>query len=109
MRIDVPVQLRCVAGAVGAGRIMNASFTAAFICTSILPPVMARIDVLIDGYRVSGFVVRSVPDGIGVEWCNSVPQTIGALLTLSSTVSSADRTGTSTADLGALGAKGAVA
>ncbi len=101
--VDVPVQLRCVAGAVGAGRLINASVTGAFIRTAIVPPVMARIDVLVEGFPISAFVARNAAEGIGVEWCNSVPQIISALLTATDTVSSAGPAGI--ADRGVLVAR----
>jgi|SRR6185437_514646 len=107
---EVPVQLRCLVGAIGAGTIINASFSGAFIRTCLIPPLMARIDILVDVHPVSAFVVRKAPEGIGVEWCNWASEIISALLlSAHSSAASANRNTPRTADPQAFAARGIVA
>lgn len=78
--IEIPVQLRRLSGAVGAGTITNASGSGAFIRTSLPNPPLARIDILIDGHCLAAFAVRNSAEGVGVEWCEWMPEIISALL-----------------------------
>ncbi len=100
MGIDVPVLLRFPTGGVGTGTVIDASFSGAFIRTNVMQPLMAQIEIMVDGHPLAARVVRNAAEGSGVEWCSWPPQIICALLvTANSAVLSADRADPDTADM----------
>ena len=73
---DVPVRLTCHTGAVGRGRLMNASVSGAFVATDLDLPLLASVQVEIDlppqtsrgALRIGAYVMRRSAAGFGLEW-----------------------------------------
>jgi hypothetical protein len=69
--VDVPVRLRCRAGRVAGGRIVNISRSGALIRTHLALARLAYVDIHINGVAAASFVTRVESGGIGVEWCEA--------------------------------------
>ena len=79
MPIDLPVRLIATPGAIGTGRIRDASVTGAFVQTNLRLPVFTRVQIesvapnASDVRRLPAYVTRTNVDGIGIEWCDLAP------------------------------------
>jgi hypothetical protein len=71
--VDVPVRLRHRGGDAGEGRVVDISQSGAFIRTKVVFGDLARVDVQFDGRVVPSYVTRVASNGVGVEWCESLP------------------------------------
>ena len=86
--LDIRIRLHLHSGAVDAGRIANASLSGAFVRPARSLPAFTRVVVELDGgtarqsapQRVPAYVVRTAPDGLGLEWYEFSPPAIAALL-----------------------------
>jgi hypothetical protein len=82
------VKLRLRTGAVVAGGIANASLSGAFVQTTSRLPINTYVllELDSDGAQQSGpecipaYVVRAVPDGVGLEWSEFAPPAVVARL-----------------------------
>jgi hypothetical protein len=95
--LDIGVRLRLGSGAGGTGRIANASLSGAFVRTDLVLPAFAGVVVELEegGARrnaprlMLAYVVRTAPDGLGLEWYEFAPPAIAT--TLARTVASGPR------------------
>ena len=78
--VDVPVKIRWKANGVADARLLNVSRSGALIQTRVPLPLLARIEVYIDGGTISSFVTRIDKAGVGVEWCELSSKLVGTLL-----------------------------
>lgn len=90
--INRPVRIRRPPGIVGWGRLRDVSLTGAFIETPLpLPPLtFIEIDMTVaagGSRRLSGYVVRRTPEGVGLEWCEASEQTLEAIGSLAASES----------------------
>jgi hypothetical protein len=67
--VDVPVRLRCRAGDMAEGRIVNISLSGALIRTHASLGRLTRVDIHLNGRVIPSYVSRIDSTGIGVEWC----------------------------------------
>lgn len=73
---DAQVRFMALPGTLGVGRITNVSVTGAFMETNVDLPCatilhLESIETPVDAARkrLSASVVRSTPQGVGLEWC----------------------------------------
>jgi hypothetical protein len=86
--LDIGVSLRLGSGTVDTGRLANASLSGAFLRTARRLPAFTRVVVELDSgtarqsapQRVPAYVVRTAPDGLGLEWHEFAPPAIATLL-----------------------------
>ena len=86
--LNTAVKLRLRSGAVVAGGIANASLSGAFVQTTSRLPIYTYVllELDSDGVQQSGpecipaYVVRTVPDGVGLEWSEFAPPAVVARL-----------------------------
>jgi hypothetical protein len=87
--LDIGVGLHLGSGAVDMGRIANASLSGAFVCTTRRLPAFTRVVVEFEGGGssrqgaprcVPAYIVRTAPDGQGLEWYEFAPPAVAALL-----------------------------
>jgi hypothetical protein len=70
------------------GRLRNVSVSGAFVQTHLRPPSIVRLRVYFDEQHSHGsfkfgldaYLVRSTPEGLGLEWMDSEPAILLALL-----------------------------
>jgi hypothetical protein len=80
------VRLPTGAGICGAGRLRDVSMSGAFLETALELPLFGRVTVAVvrgdPGHEIEaiGSVVRKEPGGVGIEWCETLPGSICALL-----------------------------
>jgi hypothetical protein len=75
-------------GAVGTGRIANASLSGTFVRTALGLPAFTGVVMELDdagarqsaSQRLPAYVVRAAPDGLGLEWYEFAPPAIATLL-----------------------------
>jgi hypothetical protein len=88
--LDLGVRLPLGSGAVDTGRIANASLSGAFLRTTRRLPAFTRVVVEFEGGSsrqsaprcVPAYVVRTAPDGLGLEWYEFAPPAVAALLSV---------------------------
>jgi hypothetical protein len=86
--LDIGIQLHLGSGAVDTARITNASLSGAFVNTTRRLPAFTRVVVEVPAAsvsrgaprRVPAYVVRTGPDGLGLEWQEFAPPAITSLL-----------------------------
>jgi hypothetical protein len=70
------------------GRLRNVSVSGAFVQTHLRPPSIVRLRVYFDEqhshgsfkFALDAYLVRSTPEGLGLEWVDSEPAILLALL-----------------------------
>jgi hypothetical protein len=70
------------------GRLEDASVSGAFVRTSLDPPLLAHVSVILElrtydrtqQHEVAAYVVRRSRTGIGIEWCEFAPAVVCAIL-----------------------------
>jgi PilZ domain len=86
--LDIGVGLHLGSGAVDAGCIANASLSGAFVRTTRRLPAFTRVVVEFEGGSsrqsaprcAPAYVVRTAPEGLGLEWYEFAPPAVAALL-----------------------------
>jgi hypothetical protein len=92
--MGIGVRLHLCSGAVDTARVANASLSGAFVRIARRLPAFTRVVVELDGgsarqsapQRIPAYVVRTAPDGLGLEWSEFAPPAIAALLARTNTV-----------------------
>lgn len=89
MPIYIDVFLTCRPYAVGAGCLIDASMSGAFVKTRLKPPEFSRLTMGIElpqpwgsreRHEVLASVVRHGAGGLGLEWCDFGARPVGRLL-----------------------------
>lgn len=86
--IDVPVRIIGIPGALGIGRLRDISASGSFVQTRLALPSLSMIEIVlphglsVDAPTLTGYVVRSTPLGLGIEWTEFAPQAISSLTML---------------------------
>jgi hypothetical protein len=86
--LDIGIRLHLGSGEADTARIANASLSGAFVSTTRRLPAFTRVVVEIPAAsgsrdaprRVPAYVVRTTPDGLGLEWQEFAPPAIISLL-----------------------------
>jgi PilZ domain len=84
-------RLICRPYAIGVGWLSELSLSGAFIRTDLAPVTLSHVDIVFDGPESGGSpreagsvvgarVVRTQPDGVGVEWDELAPAAVTAML-----------------------------
>lgn len=97
-RLDLGVRLYAGSEPSQLGRLVDASSSGGYVTTSAPPPVMTPVQLALgrdgsqgaDRHRIAGYVVRSDPRGIGIEWQYFAPSPVLALIDALRTLPSAD-------------------
>jgi hypothetical protein len=84
-----PVRLLTVGGIVAHGYIVNVSISGSFVKTPLPAPVLSTIQIALVGEKrrahvfraVAAQVVRRTSEGLGLEWCEQMPEIVEALAT----------------------------
>lgn len=89
MPVNIDVHLTCRPFAVGAGCLINASMSGAFVKTRLKPPECSRLVMGIElpqpwgsreHHELLACVVRHGADGLGLEWYDFGARPVGQLL-----------------------------
>lgn len=86
--LDIGIRLHLRSGDLDTARMTNASLSGAFVTTTRRLPAFTRVVVEIPAAsvsrgaprRVPAYVVRTAPDGLGLEWQEFAPPAITSLL-----------------------------
>jgi hypothetical protein len=84
-----PVRLLTVSGIVAHGCIVNVSISGSFVKTPLHAPVLSTVHLAFVGENrrvrvfraVAAQVVRRTAEGLGLEWCEQMPEIVDALAT----------------------------
>jgi hypothetical protein len=84
-----PVRLLTVGGIVAHGYIVNVSISGSFVKTPLPARVLSTIQIAFVGENRRARVFRAVPaqvvrktaEGLGLEWCEQMPDIVSALAT----------------------------
>lgn len=91
-RVSTQVQVRIGVSpqSFSTGHLRNLSVSGAFVQTSVRPAPMGRVKVYFDEqhsrgslkFELDAYLVRSTPDGLGLEWAESESAILLALLSV---------------------------
>ena len=88
IRVDFPVRLMTHAFSKRDGRLIDLSVSGAYIQTDVLIRPHSRLTVTLlssrwtrhEGTVVCAYVTRRYREGVGIEWCEFAPPSVGTLL-----------------------------
>jgi hypothetical protein len=86
LRVDLTARVGDAAGEMRAARLRDVSVSGAFLETAARPVAFTCIDVELRTHRggcsraLAAHVVRTTPEGIGVEWDEFAPTTVSRLM-----------------------------
>lgn len=95
--LDVSVRLDGRPQMLTFARLKNASSSGAYVQTRAALPMLSQVwleldwDRRDDSKRIAAYVVRTDPDGVGLEWCDFAPRAILTLIERSWRLVASDR------------------
>jgi len=83
--LDRPIRIDCRSQATAVAVLRDASVSGAFLCTSARLALLTTVEITLLGRgrtteSIEALVVRSAPDGFGLEWAEIAPRAIVDLL-----------------------------
>jgi hypothetical protein len=85
---QLPVALEVASQGQATGRVRNVSVSGTFVQTDLRAPFLVRVRVYFDEqhsrgslkFALDAYLVRSTPEGLGLEWVDTEPAILQTLL-----------------------------